>query len=230
MTLVNCIDKIVEWLQDNVCSQVFLKLPDDDRNDANNAVEYVNPSAFPLYVPGKDRLPPNVPAPIPSVCVQLMEGKDELLEKRRSLNIRLCIACWNPGTHGDEILHPLGGTENNTAILGKMILGKGVLGKAAVPGLDGYSYYQESNGAAQTYARNMNGWRDSFNFVDLILRELEGTEYINGLRLVKESDIKYGLFTEDGNIWDYYPYWHSWITFTLEAGVVVKPRPYEDLL
>lgn len=208
MTLVNSIDKIVEWLQDNVCPQIFLKLPDDDRNDETNAVEYVNPSAFPLYVPGKDRLPPNVPAPIPSVCVQLMEGKDELLNKRRSLNIRLCLACWNPGTHGDEILYP-----------------------SAEKSADfGLKYTQENKGTAQTYARNMDGWRDSFNFVDLILRELEGTEYINGLRLVKESDIKYGLFTEDGNIWDYYPYWHSWITFTLEAGVVVKPRPYEDLL
>jgi len=64
----------------------------------------------------------------------------------------------------------------------------------------------------------------------LVLRELEGAEYINGLRLVKESDIKYGLFEEDGNIASYYPYWHSWISFTLEVGVVVKPRPYEDLL
>ena len=208
MTLVNSIDKIVEWVQDNICPQIFLKLPDDDRNDASNGVEFVNPSAFPLYVPGKDRLPPNVRAPIPSVCVQLMEGKDELLEKRRSLNIRLCIACWNPGTHGDELLHP---RENVEAAYG-------------------VSYTQENKGLAQSYARNMNGWRDSFNFMDLILRELEGTEYINGLRLVKESDIKYGLFTEDGNIWDYYPYWHSWITFTLEAGVVVKPRPYESLL
>ena len=208
MTLVDSIDKIVDWLQDNVCQQIFLKLPDDDRNDASNAVEYVNPSAFPLYMPGKDRLPPNVPAPIPSVCVQLMEGKDELLNKRRSLTIRLCLACWNPGTHGDEILHP----------------------KETVGATYNVSYTQENKGMEQTYARNMDGWRDSFNFVDLILRELEGTEYINGLRLVKESDIKYGLFTEDGNIWDYYPYWHSWITFTLEAGVVVKPLPYEDLL
>ena len=37
---------------------------------------YVHPAAFPLYVPGKDRLPPSVPAPIPSVCVQLIESED----------------------------------------------------------------------------------------------------------------------------------------------------------
>ena len=209
MTLVKSIDKTVSWLNGNVCNRITLKLPDDNRNDTEYDVKYVNPAAFPLYVPGKDRLPPSVPAPIPSVCVQLMEGSDDLLQKKRQLQLRLCLACWNPGEHGGEIYHA---RENANA-------------------LGGYSYYSVAGEASQTYARNMEGWRDSFNFVDLMLRELEGTEYIEGLRLVKESGIKYGLFTEEGNIWDYYPYWHSWITLTLEAGVVVKtPDAYKNYL
>ena len=93
MTLTQSIDKVVSWLSENVCSQITLKLPDDDRNDAEYAVEYVHPAAFPLYVPGKDRLPPSVPAPIPSVCVQLMEGSDDLLKFRRQLQLRLCLSC-----------------------------------------------------------------------------------------------------------------------------------------
>lgn len=106
MTLVNSIDKIVSWLTENVCSKITLKLPDDYRNDTGYDVVMVNPAAFPLYVPGKDRLPPNVAAPIPSVCVQLMEGSDELIQKKRQLQIRLCLACWNPGQHGGEIFNP----------------------------------------------------------------------------------------------------------------------------
>lgn len=209
MTLTQSIDNVVAWLRENVCSQIDLKLPDDYKNDTEYDVELVKPAAFPLYVPGKDRLPPSVPAPIPSVCVQLMEGSDDLLKKKRQLNIRLCLACWNPGEHGREIYYP---RENATATAG-------------------YSYYRATGEAAQTYARNMEGWRDSFNFADLVLRELENAEYIAGLRLVKESGIKFGLFTEEGNIWDYYPYWHNWITFTLEAGVVAKtPEVYKDYL
>src|SRR5699024_12063239 len=46
-------------------------------------------------------------------------------------------------------------------------------------------------------------------YSDLILREIENAEYIAGHRLVKEKGVKYGLFTEDGNIWDYYPYWQK---------------------
>ena len=209
MTLVQSIDKVVRWLQENVCSQITLKLPNDDSNDTGYEVEYVNPQAFPLYVPGKDRLPPSVPAPIPSVCVQLMEGTDDLLKRNRQLQIRLCLACWNPGEHGGEVYH----ARKNENMLG------------------GYSYYRVTGEAAQTYARNMEGWRDSFNLTDILLRELENAEYIEGLRLVKEPGIKFGLFTEDGNIWDYYPYWHTWITFTLEAGVVSKtPDLYKEYL
>lgn len=209
MTLVQSIDKVVAWLSENVCSQITLKLPDDANNDVGYGVKFVNPAAFPLYVPGKDRLPPSVPAPIPSVCVQLMEGSDDLLQKRRQFQLRLCLSCWNPGKHGSEVLQ----VRKNREAIG------------------GYSYYSVTGEGAQTYARNMEGWRDSFNFTDLVLRELENTEYIAGHRLVKESGIKFGLFTEEGNIWDYYPYWHSWITITLEAGVVTKtPEIYKDLL
>ena len=209
MTLVQSIDKVVNWLRESVCPQITLKLPDDYKNDESYDVEFVTPAAFPLYVPGKDRLPPSVPAPIPSVCVQLMEGSDDLLQKKRQLQIRLCLACWNPGEHGAEMLIP----RKNPA----------------APG--GFSYYRATRETAKTYARNMEGWRDLFNFADLVLRELEGMEYIDGHRLVKEAGIKFGVFTEDGNIWDYYPYWHNWISFTLEAGVVTKtPAAYEDLL
>ena len=209
MTLVQSIDRVVEWLNENVCSQISLKVPDDYRNDTDYDVEFVKPAAFPLYVPGKDRLPPNISAPIPSVCVQLMEGEDNLLAKKRQMQFRLCLACWNPGEHGGEVLHP----------------------RANMSALGGYAYYRATGDAAQTYTRNMEGWRDSFNLADLVLRELEGTEYIAGHRLVKESGIKFGLFTEEGNIWDYYPYWHNWISFTLEAGVVVgTPEKYKNLL
>ena len=209
MTLVQSIDNVVDWLRENVCSKILLKLPDDSKNDTNYDVKFVNPAAFPLYVPGKDRLPPSIPAPIPSVCVQLTEGSDDLLKRNRQIQIRLCLACWNPGEHGGEVLPA---RENKNAI-------------------GGYSYYYATGEAAHTYARNMEGWRDSFNFADLVLRELECAEYIAGHRLVKESGIKFGLFTEEGNIWDYYPYWHNWITFTLEAGVVSKtPEIYNNFL
>lgn len=207
--LVKQINSVVKWLAEEVCSKITLKIPDDYKNDADYTVEMVHPAAFPLYVPGKERLPPNIPAPIPSVCVQLMEGNDDLVKSTRTFQIRLCLACWNPGEHGNEVFRP---RENPEA-------------------LGGYSYYRLNEETAQSYVRNMDGWKDSLNFADLVLSELEKAEYINGLRIVKESGIKFGLFTEDGNVWDYYPYWHNWITFELTAGITPKsPAIYENLL
>ena len=209
MTLTQTIDNVVAWLSANVCDKITLKLPDDATNDTGYDVQYVNPAAFPLYVPGKDRLPPSIPAPIPSICVQLMEGSDDLLKRKSQLKVRLCLACWNPGEHGDEVYQ----ARKNPDALG------------------GFSFYRVNDATAQKYARNMDGWRDSFNFMDIVRKEVYGAEFIEGLRLVKEGEIKYGLFTEEGNIWDYYPYWHSWITFTLECGIVAPtPQIYKEFL
>ena len=210
MKIVKILDDVCGWCRENICQKVSMKLPDDETNDQGYEPKYVTPAAFPLYLPAKDRLPPGVPAPIPSLCVQLMEGKDELIGKSRRLNIRLCLAAWNPGEHGGEnfIPHPAPGK------------------------LGGYAYTRWSGPEAQDYyRRNAEGWRDVWSFVDTALAAVENAEYFAGLRLVKELGITYGPFTEEGAIWDYYPYWHSWIAFTLECGIVQKtPDAYSHLL
>jgi len=138
-----------------------------------------------------------------------MEGSDDLLTGRRWLQIRLCLSCWNPGVHGGEVFY----------------------GKKDIQAAAGRSYCRLAGEEAETYIRGMEGWRDAFNFADAVLRAIEGTEFIAGHRLVKESGIKYGLFTEEGNIWDYYPYWHNWISFTLESGITAAvPEQYEEFL
>ncbi len=206
MTIVKILDDLKDWCESNICPKVSLKLPEDTK--ITHDVEFVNPAAFALYLPAKDRLPPSIPAPIPSICVQLMEGNDKPNDHRRILNVRLCLACWNPGEQTAGIFYPV---EDETADFG-------------------YHYVQGSE-EAETYTRNLDGWRDVWNFADTALRIVESTEFIAGLRLVKEEGISFGPFVEDGVIWDYYPYWHSWISFKLEAGLVIAPNEaYQDLL
>lgn len=207
--LVRTIQSVANWLTENVCEKIQLKLPDDSKNNNEYSVRTVHPAAFPLYIPGKDRLPPEVPAPVPSVCVQLIEGNDDLFNRNRLLNIRLVMACWNPGIHGNERYLP---KENKNA-----------------PG--GCSYFIRNEENNQIYRKTMDGWKDSMNFQDTVLTELEKSEYIAGNRIVKEAGIKFGLFSEEGDICDYYPYWHSWITFQLSVGLNAKnPKIYEDFL
>ena len=84
MSIVNSIETVRDWLTAEVCPLVKLKLPDDNATDASYPYKLVNPAAFSLFVPSKDRTPPNIAAPIPSVCVQIVQGDDDLPETSRS--------------------------------------------------------------------------------------------------------------------------------------------------
>lgn len=204
MTITETLDNLQSWFDEHICQKVELKLPTDDQ--ITGTATLVHPATFALYVPAKDRIPPNVAAPIPSLCIQLMDGEDKTTEHKRKLNIRLCLAVWNPGEQSGDTYFPI---EDGDALFDKR--------------------YKRGD-SAPTYTRNLDGWRDVWNFVDMIIKTVESSNIIAGLRVVKEDGIKYGPFTEDGTIWDYYPYWHSWVSFALECGIVANVPEYTDLL
>lgn len=208
MTTKEIIEKITAWVDEAICSRIELKLPNDEANDGRYQVKFVNPAAFPLFVPAKDRMPPNVEAPIPSVAVQLLEGSDNIKSDIRKLKIRLCLSTWNPGTHPGEKWIPV---EDDAA-------------------LGGYSHRQ-GDIEGERYKRTGEGWKDFYNFQDIALSQLEGAGLFADIRIDMDEPITYGPFTEDGAIWDYYPYWSGWIAFTVICGVPYKKsEAIRDLL
>ena len=82
----------------------------------------------------------------------------------------------------------------------------------------------------QSFARDAEGWKDVWNFVDRALREIENAEYLNGLRVVKEIPITYGQFQQEGQISDLYPYWGAWAIFTIERGLARTGSAYSEFL
>ena len=205
MSIVNSIEIVREWLAANVCPLVQLKLPDDNATDASYPYKLVNPAAFSLFIPSKDRTPPKIAAPIPSVCVQIVQGKDDMIASTRGIKIRLCFAAWDPGYHGPDIFKPTG---------------------------DGSGSYIQWNDeeAKALFLKNGEGWRDVWNFVDTPLREIEDAEYINGLRLVKEDGITFGLFTEQDAVPDFYPFWYAWVELTVSEILTRNHKAYDHLL
>ena len=205
MSIVNSIEIVKEWLAANVCPLVQLKLPDDNATDASYPYKLVNPAAFSLFIPSKDRTPPKIAAPIPSVCVQIVQGKDDMIASTRGIKIRLCFAAWDPGYHGPDIFKPTG---------------------------DGSGSYIQWNDeeAKALFLKNGEGWRDVWNFVDTALREIEDAEYINGLRLVKEDGITFGLFTEQDAVPDFYPFWYAWVELTVSEILTRNHKAYDHLL
>lgn len=204
MSIVNSIETVREWLDENVCPQVKLKLPDDNATDASYPYKLVNPAAFSLFVPSKDRTPPKIPAPIPSVCIQIVEGKDSMIASTRDIKVRLCFSAWDPGYHARDIFRP---ADNG-----------------------GMTFQQYNQEASAIFEKNGEGWRDAWNFVDTALRLIENAEYIGDLRLIKEQGITFGPVTEQEATPDFYPYWFAWAEFSVEETLTRKPVRYEHLL
>lgn len=214
MEIVQSIDKITAWINENVCPNIVLKLPDDFQNGAGYKVETVNPTAFPMYQPGKDKLPPNVIAPFPSVVVQLLEGSDTMTDHNRRLRLQLSFTAWNPGNHAQEMRSAV----NTSPTIEENGLS--------------FPVSDDADGAVSenTFKRDADGWKDVWNFVDRALRDIENAEYINGLRVVKELGITFGQFQEEGQISDIYPYWGAWAIFTIESGLPRIGSAYSQFL
>ena len=200
MAIVNDLNKIRDWLQTEICDKITLKLPKDDKSDGCYEYELVNPVAFALFTPTKDRLPPNVRAPIPSVCVRLKEGVHQ--DGTNTMQLILNFCTWNPGIHRQDVFVPVE-------------LGAGIKG------------YNIS--AIAEYTRSIDGWQDVYSFIDAALREIENAVYIADMRVLTENGIKYGMTSDKDGLDDFYPYWLAWIEFSVQAGNI-RNRSFDELL
>lgn len=217
MSIVNTVTKLTEWLNDNVCKDVQLKKPTADKQamDDSYLYELVTPVAFPLFVPAKDRLPPNVVTDMPSVCVQILDGETDILEHKNDININLGFSVWNPGIHEKDIFFDGDVGKYNEFIS---------------------SYFPTLNDKVNNtsklskFRRTATGWMDVWNFIDKTIRELEQVDNIDGIQIVKNVPIKYGPYKDQDAIPDYYPFWFAWVRFTVREGVIRHNEIYDEFL
>lgn len=81
-----------------------------------------------------------------------------------------------------------------------------------------------------TFERNVEGWRDVWNFVDYTLKKIENTEFLKGIRVIKEVGIECGPISEQGALIDFYPYWFAYLKFTGEFAIAPTKEKYKHLL
>ena len=208
MSVVQILDRVTEWAQNAICSKITLKVPpDDDAAPTDEGYEHtrVNPTAFTLFVPTKEKLPPSVISPMPSVCVRFLEGSDDLSDGSGSIGIQLCFSAFNPGTHSADVFLPQEGEKNR---------------------------FRQWRGpeADATFIRNSGGWRDIWNFVDIALSEVESVTEISGYRIDRSTPVKFGPLSEQEAIPDFYPFWFAWVSFSLSYPITRNVRGFENLL
>lgn len=207
MTTVTILDTLTAWARDNICDKILLKLPPDNDDAEDSGYEYtrVHPEAFTMYVPGRDKLPPGILSPIPSVCVRALKGADNLKTGMGAINIQLCFSTWDPGEHAGDRVMP--NPENYMEPK-----------KWTVPEARDY------------FRRHGEGWRDAWNMVDIALREIESVTNIGGIQIDRTAPVEFGPLTEQEAIPDFYPHWFAWVTFTVTYPIIRNIRDVENFL
>lgn len=205
MSVVSILDDVRDWVEENICSKIQLKVPPDDTepNDKDYDHTLATPVAFTLYLPTKDKLPPPIKSAYPSVCVRFMEGTDDMAVKNGSIGIQLCFSAWNPGIHGTDMLMPLG---------------------------DGRYRRWTGPEASDFFQRYGEGWRDVWNFVDIGLRAVESATAIKGHEIDISTPVKFGPMAEQEAIPDYYPFWYAWVSFQLKYPLMRNNQEIQQFL
>ena len=207
LTVADVIDNVRDWTEKNVCKKIKLKCEpasEDEPNDGDYNYRMVHPACFALFVPTNDKLPPEILSSVPSVCVRVMKGENNMTNHMGVVNLELSIATWSTGTHRRDILVP---DKTNGTI--KEWDG------------DGNLNYFDANG---------DGWRDAWNVVDLILRELQSTSSINGIAIDRSTPIEFGAYSDQKIIPDMYPNWYTWVSLTCNYPIAHTPKEYEQFL
>lgn len=206
--LVDIVQQLTDWLNENVCPSILLLEPDDDFQDESySKAKRVHPKAYPLFTSWANRSASvNIPG-APCIVVGVLNGTDVLKDSTRTLNMQLQLISWNPGQYGTDTLKPIKDE-------------KAPFGVRYVTDVD-----------QQTYERSQDGWKDSYNFMDIVLRELEKQEFVSGTRIkLKDGSIEFGHYRDDTGPIDLYPYWINYIRFQIECGNNPLPREYADFL
>ena len=93
MTIINLLDEVRDWLENEICENfTFKKDPGKEEPiDTSYKYELVKPKAFTLYPPFDEKFP--------SITVQFGTGNQSKFDGSGELKLRFLFATWNPGLH-----------------------------------------------------------------------------------------------------------------------------------
>lgn len=204
MDPVSDVQRVMDWLAEEVCPLVTLKaLPEDwrDEDAASYDYELVHPAVHGMYWPtGPQMVAPPYLFSHPGILVQVTEGEDSLAERRTSMTLRLHLSAWNPGLHGRDVWEP--------------------------DPSRGCFVRREADEFSPGYDE---GWRDAWNFLSTIVRELRNARDLHGLAVDRTRPVRFGPYSEQGAIPDLYPFWFAWVEVSVWDGAAA-PTCLQDYL
>ena len=214
MAIVTALDAVRNWVEEEICSQVQLKVPDNDVVDEGYKFKLVHPAAFSMYTPTEDKLPEGVESAIPSVTIRITEGEDTPANGSREMKVTLLFAAWSPGLHAGDYLETVQYERDDKGVLRQITTVK--------------KYPSD----AEVFNMDAEGWRDALNFVDTAVRIIENVEYLGGYRFMKERGLKFAPVASQEATPEYWPFWFANVEFYIseKIGTERKHVLYDNLL
>lgn len=206
MTTIDAILSVKEFLEKKVSPKIELLVP--NTKDGKNYVEkYANPNVFAFFEPENGRLPKGVEYSTPNIIVQMTQGTDNLATLEKRIEIVLAFSTWRPGEYRQ--IHDMNFEKIEVEESGVKI--------------------EFSGKKDATLVRNEDGWKDVYNLMELTKKEIVSEGKIGEFAL-SPTEIKYGPYSKDGALVDFYPYYHLWMSFTLTSIPTPMARDIDELL
>lgn len=207
MTETDVLNTLKKWAEARLCS-IELKEPDD--NAAGNGYKYklVQPKVFCLFVPTPEKMQPDDKA-VPALCILL--NPPEKKNGIATAAVQLRLSTWDPGNHAGDYL------------TGKGYLQAGDVKKQIFDGDED----------EKKFKYDAEGWRGLYSWIDKITAEIKKNPIIcEKIRIKTEESVRAGAYGMDGNgqVLDFYPYFHGLIDFSIEYGYNTGSREIDNLL
>lgn len=213
MTLIDIIDTMRTWAEENVCSKLAFKKPPaiDSPDGRYYTHELVRPKAWAIYKPSLD-VAKYLDYDCPCVVVQPIKLTVDPITGNRSAIMRLSFLVWNPGEHLEDTYDAPSGEEERTVF------------DAQVGEFKARSRYN-STSDRDAFSVDDDGWRDAFNFADCALNELLSTDTIGGLVLDQNVPIEGTPYSEESVSQYFYPYHFAKLEFCVKS---IENQSHED--
>lgn len=207
MTVTTTIDRVTEWVKENICDPVKLKEPPDNdaANDENYEYRRITPACYSLFLPGEEKTAPPFTPQTPSVCVKVLSGKTDLTKNEMTVDFELSFCGWDPGVYGKDVIL----ADKNEPMIFREWKGE-----------EADNYFKIDG----------QGWRDLWNWIDTGLHALYNTTELNGITVDRSAPITFGPYADEESIIDIYPYWIGWIGFKTKMPIAKNIRKIEELL
>lgn len=189
MLIVQTLNTIQKWFEENVCKKIELKLPPENLSDCED-YEYKlgHPACFTNSIPSSDELPEGK-YNTPCALIEFVSGADDVAEKIGTMDIQIFLNVWNTGTHPFDFFGKLREEK------------KGTFQKDESGWIDVLNFVDK----ARLELKKVTVFNNEENGESLIFMD-------------KGEPISFGYYT-DGNSPLPHPYWGAWVKFRINYKI-----------